>query len=117
MPQLCSREPFNDDPRPYVLKYGIAPLRVDEAATLGFFDNYIHDPRPEYDRPQTNPTNTLLVYLRTFLAERSGNDFTQEVRSLLEALDNVTGSSPVEIEHTRTVLTRLLSASAHAAVP
>lgn len=107
MAQFCSRPPFNDDPQPYILKYGIAPMRVDEGSTLGFYDNYIHDPRAQYEHPQTNPTSDLLVYFRGFLDQRTGEDFRQEALSLLESLDEVVGYTSDEVEHARRVLEHL----------
>jgi hypothetical protein len=50
---------------------------------------------------------TLLGYLRTFLTGRKGRDFQQEALSLLEALDDLDGSSEEEVEHAAKVLTRL----------
>lgn len=63
MTLYSSRPPFNDDPAPYrynnnrSIRRGLADMPV---ATV----HYTHDPRPEFDRPQNNPTNPILAEIR-----------------------------------------------------
>lgn len=67
MSLYSSREPFNDDPEPYrntlrggrqAVRYGLGLERFE--------------PRPEYDRPQNNPTNPILTEFRRLVNE-TGN--------------------------------------------
>jgi hypothetical protein len=73
-----SREPFNDDPYPYqsIQSASIGlDYRVNEASLLSRPEQrqgYALKPRPEYDRPQNNPTNPILTEFRRLVNE-TGN--------------------------------------------
>lgn len=82
MTLYSSREPFNDDPHPNVwsghternqMRTDTDTFRKGAPSYLNYEGNYIVRPRPEYDRPQNNPTNPILVEFRK-LHEETGND-------------------------------------------
>lgn len=58
-----SREPFNDDPEPLHLPNSDMRWSAEDLRGMGVW-NYEFDPRPEYNRPQNNPTNPILVARR-----------------------------------------------------
>lgn len=66
---FSSRPPFNDDPAPYVVTL-TKRTPFSNPMTTGSVDEFlrederVHDPRPQYERPQHNPTNPILVYAR-----------------------------------------------------
>lgn len=66
MTLFSSRPPFNDDPEPY-------RDPDSHARRTGFPGIYAHEwdhsPRPEYDRPQHNPTNPILTEFRAIYNE------------------------------------------------
>ena len=59
MVQFSSKPPFNDDPEPYVSGVG------NRHATNFNPSIWTREPRPEYNRPQHNPTNPILTKLRS----------------------------------------------------
>lgn len=63
MSPYSSREPFNDDPFPRVTLHTGARHR-DHLPTLDDATECRYDPRPEYNRPQHNPTNRILTHIR-----------------------------------------------------
>ena len=71
MTLYSSREPFNDDPFPRVTIHTGARHR-DHLPTLDDATECQYDPRPEYDRPQNNPTNPILTEFRRLVNE-TGN--------------------------------------------
>lgn len=90
MSTYSSREPFNDDPEPYrntlrggrqAVRYGLGLERFE--------------PRPEYDRPQNNPTNPILVARRNNPGE---NIYYRDLERW---------PTEAEKDHARKVLTRL----------
>lgn len=68
MTLFSSRPPFNDDPFPYISSHG---SRHAFPGTLGG-ERLVLDPRPEYERPQHNPTNPILTEFRRIVRE-TGN--------------------------------------------
>lgn len=74
MAMFSSREPFNDDPEPWVNENDERTDRNPQLVGHGaFMPVMAHSPRPEYDRPQHNPTNPILTEFRK-LHEATGND-------------------------------------------
>lgn len=71
MTQFSSREPFNDDPEPWVCTAPDFERYEDEGDYEGRHA-VMFDPRPEYNRPQTNPTNPILTEFRR-LVDTTGN--------------------------------------------
>lgn len=97
MAMFSSREPFNDDPEPWHdPRPGTSLFRGD-----GPWGHAFYDPRPEYDRPQHNPTNPILTALRT-----PGTD----IYDLLQSLDSKWARqfSLAEENHAREVMYRLI---------
>lgn len=98
MTMFSSRPPFNDDPRPYVMhidgypskRYARHHPNVDEYA-----------PRPEFDRPQSNPTNPILAELREGVSADASNDWVATYLATLPDWEEG------EVGHARRVLTRL----------
>lgn len=87
MAMFSSREPFNDDPEPYLmwLRDGFKDHPIKRFPSLddarAELEQYGGSPRggeiqfdfrPEYDRPQHNPTNPILTEFRK-LHEATGN--------------------------------------------
>lgn len=102
MTMFSSRPPFNDDPEPYIQ----------------YVDHRVYDPRPEFDRPQTNPTNTLLHHFRMIDAGRG--EYEDWLRDIDEnphvwvrrpghglMARSMVGYTDEEIDHARRVLARL----------
>lgn len=94
MTQFSSKPPFNDDPEPYECNMK-APgdLRHTEKDTWTCVD-YSHRPRPEFNRPQHNATNPILV------ARRNNPGEPIYYRNLER------WPTWEEVEHARKVLTR-----------
>lgn len=72
--QFSSKPPFNDDPKPYVTYADERKTDVRNAEWGIQSDGateYVRvlDPRPEYDRPQHNPTNPILTEFRDIYHE------------------------------------------------
>lgn len=62
MTLFSSRPPFNDDPEPWVIPNGYRYAGLNEGEAM--FGGIMFSPRPEYDRPQHNPTNPILTEFR-----------------------------------------------------
>lgn len=109
MSLYSSREPFNDDPYPNVwaghserdqMRTDTDMFRKGAPSYLGYAGNYIVRPRPEYDRPQNNPTNRLLKAARRAQADGFLSDF-------LEGFLSERNTEHPEIDHAQRILTRL----------
>lgn len=92
MTLYSSREPFNDDPLPW--RVAVGPWRGSRADAR-YAVEMERDPRPEYNRPQNNPTNPILVARR----EHPGEN--------IYYWDLERWPTEGEKEHARRVLTRL----------
>lgn len=109
MTLYSSREPFNDDPEPYVTyaddrRTDVRSKDWDMQSDGAVEYVRVHDPRPEYNRPQNNPTNPILVELRR------SDDYTCKVSDYLEYLSGDVydwRGLDSEKDHARKVLTRL----------
>lgn len=110
MTLYSSREPFNVDPAPYYGPWGRSAIPGGgfEGEALSF------EPRPEYDRPQNNPTNPILTDIRKNRPE--GVSWTKMLKHynwvtfaaahyITEDWERITDES--QIDHARKVLTRL----------
>lgn len=124
MSLYSSREPFNDDPYPNVwaghsernqMRTDTDMFRKGAPSYLGYEGNYVVRPRPEYNRPQNNPTNPILTCFREYAEGRVGwlaahwtstDEMWSEMVLKDEKLDEHMGSSEQE-GHARKVLTRL----------
>lgn len=84
---FCSRTRFNDDEEPWVFPDG---GRHD----FPHFDNeeLRYDPRPEFDRPQHNPTNQVLVIVRERVADIESAGIRSEEYDLW--LSAISGDDP-----------------------
>lgn len=105
MTQYSSREPFNDDPKPYVTyvddrRTEVRSKEWDIQSDGGTEYVRVHDPRPEFDRPQTNPTNRMLTRARRAYEDGYLDAFCE---GFLEQRN----TEHPEIDHAQRVLTRL----------
>lgn len=98
MSLYSSREPFNDDPYPYPNKYDGSRWIDPGVDTKGY--TVVFDPRPEYNRPQNNPTNRLLLAARRAKSAGYLVDFCEGF--LAER-----NTEHAEIDHAQRVLNRL----------
>lgn len=116
---------LNRDPLPYVVRdrlfdkdrYRQADGRLEGRDAETFEAR--HDPRPEYDHPQHNEPNPILVAFRGWLLEPVDlpeaaqwwldqmTDGTREPLSSAYAVMRATSASAAEYDHARRVLTRL----------
>lgn len=114
--QLSSRPPFSDDPFPNVWA-GHSEHNQMRADThmyrKGAPDSaigsmvYVTRPRPEFDRPQTNPTNLVLADLRDYWKHHGTKLTARHAAAYLDACDLDAMNAPAEhIDHAREVLTR-----------
>lgn len=94
MTQFSSREPFNDDPFPFLSGVG------NRHATNLNPALWTCAPRPEFDRPQTNPTNRMLT-----CARRAWED--GHLDAFCEGFLEQRNTEHPEIDHAQRVLTRL----------
>lgn len=104
---FSSRPPFNDDPEPW-LDYW------ERSATQGAPGD-VFAPRPEFDRPQHNPTNPILEAFRDHVATQwvylpEVSTYAEDVETF-DGLrdDSFIGTTPDQIDHARRVLARLAS--------
>lgn len=109
MSMFSSRPPFNDDPYPNVWN-GHSPrnqMRVDtdmyRRGAPYNHERYSYKPRPEFDRPQHNPTNPILAKFR----ERSYPVAYWVHRLSKGDLPDGVEASIEQIDHAHRVLTRL----------
>lgn len=70
MTQFSSRPPFNDDPEPYRYNNNQSIRRSLNDMPVPI----THDPRPEFNRPQHNPTNPILAAFREEIEGGSGRE-------------------------------------------
>lgn len=100
MTMFSSREPFNDDPEPFVSGLG------NRHATNFNPALWHHDPRPEFDRPQVNPTNSILVAFRESLPyDYTAAEYSEIISDAF--VSAVRGWSTAEVDHAHRVLNRL----------
>jgi len=100
MAMFSSREPFNDDPEPWLYELSnIGPARKSSSDIHTWFR-----PRPKFDRPQNNPTN------RALLAYRRGPQDPYEFLFELESRW-ATQFTHSERDHARDVVDRLIALS------
>lgn len=75
MTQFSSKPPFNDDPTPWVRTHPDLGYmgRFESRFPNDTHSNYRmkHSPRPEYNRPQHNPTNPILTEFRDIYHEKT----------------------------------------------
>lgn len=95
-----SREPFNDDPQPYVTyaddrRTEVRSKEWDIQSDGAVEYVRVYEPRPEHDRPQHNPTNPILVARRNNPGE---NIYYRDLERW---------PTEAEKDHARKVLTRL----------
>lgn len=133
MTQFSSRPPFNDDPTPIVHPSGkrteilsfYSEFEPRESGPFGRIAKAAYDARPEFDRPQTNPTNPILELFREYVVDpgdgglgwcaalwiRCFDGELDETWSVFQMLrDREPESATVEhYGHARRVLTRLAS--------
>lgn len=107
MAMFSSREPFNDDPEPWTDNF--TGDRTSQrtgymASTFSFW------PRPEYDRPQHNPTNPILAKLRTLKPVHRPAWIEGFLNAEVERY-NWPNWTHMEIQHAYKVLTRLANLS------
>lgn len=108
--QFSSKEPYNDDPKPYVVKGENNTWRVSgEDARFILERPHVYsprfsvtaDPRPTLNRAQTNPTNHTLLAFRAGVEADPGNDWCRTFLATLPEWDHGT------VGHARRVITRL----------
>lgn len=108
MTQLSSRAPFNDDQEPY--RCGQKPnqhVRHERGDVWTCLDPLL-DPRPEFDRPQTNSTNLVLADLRDYWKHHGSKLTARHAAAYLDICDIDAMDVPAEhIAHAREVLKRL----------
>lgn len=118
MTQYSSREPFNDDPKPYTVSGENNSWRASETDARFMIDrpeaytprfSVKNNPRPEFERPQTNPTNPILAEFRSTRA-----NYIDKRLCITHYLEYVTHNDihewrgmVAEKDHARRVLTRL----------
>lgn len=116
MSMFSSRPPFNDDLKPWVYFDGTrreAPMNQHPENPYRVL--WHHDPRPEFDSPQHNPTNPILSTFRKDLIEPGGEESIATlawswVRALAAGKSAFTlGQGKRAVEHAHKVLTRLAS--------
>lgn len=119
MSLYSSREPFNDDPEWFCGKCGGKSWEHAQSDSRCIWEP-VDLRRPEYNRPQNNPTNPGLTELRKHLKEGGPKNAGPIIRIRLKSLEwameeHLTGWQRFTpetlslIEHTRKVLTRLAS--------
>ena len=102
MTQFASKTPrdLNHDPHPY--RYANGDRRV--APEVDPDDPTTRDPRPEYDHPQHNEPNPILVRLRVERSDPAGFVKSGD----LSRMDiDISDATPEHIDHARRVLSRL----------
>lgn len=121
MTQFSSRPPFNDDPMPWVHDCsdvydndGTCALQGDRNPSTepGWVTEKFR-PRPEFDRPQHNPTNPILTEFRGVAGRYYS--FRRDLAWWLECLNDPSFDysaegylwTPEQVDHARRALTRL----------
>lgn len=105
MTLYSSREPFNDDPEPYVTyaddrRTDVRSKDWDMQSDGAVEYVRVHDPRPEYNRPQNNPTNRILIAARRAKSDGHLADFCKGFLS-------ERNTEHAEIDHAQRILIRL----------
>lgn len=116
MTQFSSRPPFNDDPWPLVWD-GHSPrdqMRADTDfyragnTALAAWGGYSRKPRPEFNRPQTNPTSLVLADLRDYWKHHGTKLTARHAADYLDICDiDAMGVPAGHVDHAREVLARL----------
>ena len=107
MTQFSSRPPFNNDPEPYVYMWD-RPRRANFRSA-----RTAHSPRPEFDRPQHNPTNPILTEFRSTRAVSLNANHDIEWWAMLTPgyhyyrRGAIVDATNAQRDHARRVLTRL----------
>lgn len=113
--QFSSKPPFNDDPEPWARfpDKGAGGVRSPKNPKGYLYWN----PRPEYERPQHNPTNPILARFRERIEKTGeeaywGDNWDATMDYLDHAIDfSYHAKEPlIQLEHARRVLTRLATA-------
>lgn len=113
--QFSSKPQFNDDPAPYVVTL-TKRTPFTNPMTTGSMDEFVredgrlHAPRPEFARPQHNPTNPILTEFRgaSSVYSDAGHEFLLAVSHYLSYLNSdVYGWAEEHKDHARRVLSRL----------
>lgn len=107
---FSSRPPFNGDPYGWVCTEGPSCRHSRKLAPTTYWK-----PRPEFDRPQHNPTNPILEAFRDHVATQwvylpEVSTYAEDVETF-DGLrdDSFIGTTPDQIDHARRVLARLAS--------
>lgn len=106
-----AQEKVNADPMPWL--YDGFRATESMAKSQSKWSTVWRDPRPEFDRPLTNPANLILREWRSAIAD--GLDFTEPADVLARLEDMTPGSdawfwrdrNPAALEHAERVLSRL----------
>lgn len=107
MTQFSSREPFNDDPKPWT---DTSTGERTSQRTGYMATGWAYEPRPEYNRPQNNPTNPILVEFRRSEPWDIAIDAALELGWIdFKPIPNT--ATPAQRDHARKVLTRLANLS------
>lgn len=130
MAQFSSRPPFNTDPAPYVVTLTkrtpfTNPMTTGSVDEFLREDERVHDPRPQYERPQHNPTNPILARFRKWVEDETLADpsWATEWVAAMDDPDRVSDAADVldelyeapyrrkqreaEAQHARRVISRL----------
>lgn len=115
---FSSKPPFNDDPEPLVHASGkrtptfsyYFEFEPGESGPFGKIATASLDPRPEFDRPQHNPTNTALVHFRQLHGKKPAAELANAAAHWSASLHDmrIAGAYTADEEdHARRVLARL----------
>lgn len=123
--QFSSCPPINDDPLAW--RVAVGPWRGSRMDAQ-YAPEAVHDPRPEYDRPQHNPTNPILGLFREYVVDPEDGGLGWCASLWLRCFDGLLdeswavfqmlrdrepeGTTPEHYAHARRVLTRLTKESA-----
>lgn len=114
MTLYSSREPFNVDPKPYVTyaddrRTDVRSKDWDIQSDGAVEYARAYEPRPEYDRPQNNPTNPILTEFRRSAPWDIAKAAAIEVRWLsgMRTAPVPATATYAQVNHARKVLTRL----------
>lgn len=104
---------LNRDPLPFVTR---DELRYRNSCTCGCNISR-HDPRPEYDRPQHNEPNPILLAFRDHVAWNwvylpHDTTYAEDVETFDGLRDGAfLNTTPAQVDHARKVLQRLAALS------
>lgn len=100
---FSSREPFNDDPEPFV-------SGMKNRHSENFNPSvWTHEPRPEYDRQQHNPTNPILTEFRRLVKETGNGVYVTAWMFSGDLLEESASYPLEEWHHAMDVLEKILS--------